>query len=443
MKIDKDLSTYSVALVYDKVTTQYGGAEWVLAALREAFPDAPLYTSMATENAVWSRLFSVKTSFLQRFPLHNPKLLVWLFPLAFESLDLSTFDVVISVTSGEAKGVLTKPNQLHISYMLTPPRYLHTHQETYLKSMPLLSLPFLSWITKKMLSYLAWWDKAASKRPDTVIAISKLIQNRIHTVYGLESSVLYPPVPDIPTTLPKLSLNQPYFLTLSRLVAYKKIDVAIAAALQENKTIIVAGGGEEAQRLQEKAGRFAKIRVQEPLETFLQRHANNGVQVLFTGKVSDLERLQLLQQAEALIMPGLEDFGITALEAAVLGTPTILHARSGVSEILEDTRHSIHIQKETIQEVRKALQRLSNTEISFNTLHTRAKKCSTSVFTRNIKKYVYDSIIQLNLQKKIVPKNRIERTACHISITPTQSSLQEAGEHDSGLNLERKHQSSS
>ncbi len=394
----------AIALVYDKLTTTYGGAEWVLLALHEAFPNAPLYTTLHLQKKTpWTKVFTVFTSFLQRSPYKNHRFLVWLFPLAFESLDFSEYDVIISITSGEAKGILTKPNQVHISYILTPPRYLYSHKETYLNSLPLLKLPFISYFVQKLFAYLQWWDQAAAARPDRVIAISKKIQSRINQTYNRTADLIYPPVTDIPPTVQPFTPPAPYLLSLSRLVAYKRIDLSIQAAIATHSNLIISGKGEEEKRLIDSAGTHAFIRKKEPLIQWLQNHLSNvsrECRILFVGHVTNQERLKLLAGAQALLMPGLEDFGITALEAASLGTPSILHKESGVSEVLAHKKHALHISRESIAVLQAAIEDLPHHTFAFTTLQTQAKTCSTRVFTSKFQKYMYDSIILSKSEKK-------------------------------------------
>lgn len=393
----------TVAIVYDKVNTRYGGAEWVLRALHEAFPHAPLYTSLYDPHtAQWASIFTVFTSFLQRIPVKNHAFLVWLFPLAFESLNLKNYDVVISVTSGEAKGILTRPEQLHISYILTPPRYLYTHAERYSRRYGFLSLPIIAQIGQMVKKYMIWWDSAAVHRADKRIAISRTIQKRIADIYNLESDVLYPPLPIQLTAKEsaKASTIEPFLLSLSRLVEYKRIDLSIAATQKLGKTLVIAGMGEELKNLISQAGTRARVRRDQSLDDFLAEHTKNPGLILFVGHVSDAERSILLSKAQALLMPGLEDFGITALEAAWVGTPSVLHAESGVSEILTHRESAIHCKNETVADVLEAIKQLDSTNFAVATLQQQAETCSTKEFTRKFKEYVYDSIIQLKQNSK-------------------------------------------
>src|SRR3989344_2367668 len=229
-----------VALVYDRVN-KWGGAERVLLMLHEMFPDAPLYTSVySREKAPWANVFpEVIPSFLQKFSFLRDRheLLAPLMSLAFESFDFSGYDLVISVTSEAAKGVITKPGTLHVCYCLTPTRYLWSHFDTYFSAR---GGPAFGWkgITKPVVTYLRSWDKIAAQRPDVVIAISTAVQDRIKKYYNRGSEIIYPPVDiekfqrkSVDTTSLRSDVvkQRRYFLIVSRLVPYKKVDLAIEA----------------------------------------------------------------------------------------------------------------------------------------------------------------------------------------------------------------------
>jgi hypothetical protein len=179
-----------VALVYDRVN-KWGGAERVLLTLHEMFPDAPLYTSVYDEDrAPWARVFPrIYTSFLQKIPFAKSihEFLGTLMPMAFELFNFDEYDLVISVTSEAAKGIITKPGTKHVCYMLTPTRYLWSHYDLYFRN------PLLRFISKPFVSYLRTWDKMAALRPDKIIAISSEVKRRIKKYYKLESEIVYPP----------------------------------------------------------------------------------------------------------------------------------------------------------------------------------------------------------------------------------------------------------
>src|SRR3989339_1124583 len=213
-----------VALVYDRLN-KFGGAEQVLINLHRLWPEAPLFTAVYDpQRAPWAKIFpKVIPSFLQHWPLAKThhELYPWLTPLAFESFNFTGFDVVVSVTSAEAKAVITPPKTLHLCYCLTPTRYLWSHRREY------LSEPGLGLGLKPVPKYLQKNDRVYSQRAGVYAAISQTVKTRIKKYYGRSSTVIYPPV-DTRKFEPRTSNLEPgdYFLIVSRLVAYKKNDLA-------------------------------------------------------------------------------------------------------------------------------------------------------------------------------------------------------------------------
>lgn len=324
------------AIVYDRVN-KWGGAERILLALHKLFPDAPLYTSVYNRNkAPWAEVFDVRTSFLQKLPLassvhefHAP-----LMPIAFESFSFDEFDLVISVTSEAAKGIITKPKTLHICYCLTPTRYLWSGYDHYFKN------DLLRLLSKPVVSYLRSWDKIAAQRPDGYIAISKEVQGRIKKYYGRESTVIYPPLSvfssrlsdkgqsvfgqPVPTNRQQTNQNlktenrEPitgYFLIVSRLVPYKRIDIAIRAFNKLKLPLKIVGIGSDENRLRS----IAKPNIE------------------FLGYLTEGELVRYYRGCRALVFPGKEDFGLTALEAQSFGKAVIAFRGGGALEtIIED-----------------------------------------------------------------------------------------------------------
>ena len=246
-----------VALVYDRVN-KWGGAERVLLALHKLFPYAPLYTSVYDrEKAPWAKVFDVKTSFLQRLPFAtNHELFATLMPIAFESFSFDEYDLVISVTSEAAKGIITKPKTMHICYCLTPTRYLWSGLNEYYNQ-PAAGIfnPGVRLGMKLFVNKLRRWDKISSKRPDSYLSISKTVKRRIVAYYNRESKVIYPPVDTEVFNLPKVKTLNDYFLIVSRLVPYKRVDYAIEAFSQLPYRLKIIGSGIDEKRLKKNAGK--------------------------------------------------------------------------------------------------------------------------------------------------------------------------------------------
>lgn len=300
-----------VALVYDRVN-KWGGAERVLLALHELFPDAPLYTSVYDrKNAPWAERFNVRTSFLQNFPFttKSHEYFASLMPLAFESFNFDMYDLVISVTSEAAKGIITKPGTTHICYCLTPTRYLWSGYEEYFKN------DILRFFSKPIVSYLKSWDMVAGQRPDYYISISKEVKNRIKKYYNRDSAIVYPPVSIQNSKIINANVKYSnYFLIVSRLVAYKHIEIAIDACNKLNLPLVIVGSGNEEKRLKNMSGNT----------------------IFFVGNLTDLELVGYYKECNALIFPGHEDLGLTAIEAQSFGKPVIAYKGGGVEETVLD-----------------------------------------------------------------------------------------------------------
>lgn len=374
------------AIVYDKVTTHYGGAEQVLQALHKVFPKAPLFTSVyGQKQAKWARIFhQVNPSFLQKWPfsISHYRWYLPLMPLAFESLDLSSYDLIISVTSGEAKGIITQPDQFHLCYLLTPARYLYSHQKQYLQSRKILGLPVIKQLVQLFFKYLKWWDQAAVNRPDLIIPISQLVGSRVGKYYHTKPGpVIYPPI-DVPflsdnkqkahVKLKQFNLPKNFLLIVSRLVAYKEIDLAIEACLATGKNLVIVGNGPELRRLKKLAFNLA-----------LESHPKLS-RIIFLGQQPQTIVNQLYQRAQALLMPAKEDFGITALQACYWGTPTILHQASGAAEMIKDQVHGLHLRQATLPELIKSINLLSQTEFHPDELRKMTQTYTTDQFLYNL-----------------------------------------------------------
>lgn len=381
-----------IALIYDHLATSYGGAENVLLALHEAYPNSPLYTSVYdAEKAKWAHHLDIRTTFLQTIPFASThhRLATFGMPIAFETLNLDEFDIIISVASTCAKGVLTKPHQLHITYLLTPTRFIFSHREEYLSSSTVLGIRPIRYLVNQLLAYLSWWDRIAAHRPDVIITISKHISKRCEEYYHRSpSTVIYPPVSSIEKISNDTLKAYDYFLCLSRLVNYKRVDLCIESMLLVKKPLIIVGDGPDKKQLSQLHPHAYIRKSDESIEAFIKdcfRITTNPV--CFVGAINETEKAELLTNAKALLMPGEEDFGITALEAAAVGIPTVLHEKSGASEILNDTC-AVYIKNETIDEMLMAFKQLDQRKWFAKTMQERITNYTTKSFIKIFKKQI-------------------------------------------------------
>jgi len=362
-----------IALVYDRVN-KIGGAERVLEALHEIWPEAPLYTAVYNPTtAPWAKKFQVIPSFLNKFPLakKHHEAYPWLTPLAFESFAFSGYDVVISVTSAEAKGIITRPSTLHLCYCLTPTRYLWSGYEEYFRQ------PFLKFLSQPVITYLRRWDKIAAQRSDTFIAISKNVQKRIKKYYGRESEVIYPPVdvdkfPISNFQFPISNIkHQPpgFFLVVSRLVGYKKVDLVIKAFNELNLPLKIVGVGNEMRRL--------------------RQMANSNIE--FLGQLTDKELLNYYQRCEAVIFPQVEDFGLVPLEAQACGKPVIAFKGGGALETVIEKKTGTFFYPQTSTALIKKLKEFKINNYKPEDCRKNAEKFTKELFKKKFKQLVEEN----------------------------------------------------
>lgn len=327
-----------IALVYDWVT-KWGGAEKVLLALNRLFPQAPLYTSVySASTAPWAKVFpQIVPSFLNKLPLAASfhELYPWLTPFAFETFDFRQYDAVISVTSADAKGIITPPSTFHLCYCLTPTRYLWSHKSDYRNKLSLLAKTFAS----PAYAYLSAWDKIAAQRPDAYVSISQTVHDRVLRYYHTPSEIVYPPVDTAAFSNPALPPQyEDYFLYVGRLVSYKHPQKIITAFNQLGHRLVVVGTG---RCLNE-----------------LKRMARSNI--TFTGLIEQNQLVSLYQHAKGLIFFHEEDFGLVPVEAMAAGIPVIALNRGGASETVVPGRTGILIDSDTPQALISAVQNFSS-----------------------------------------------------------------------------------
>lgn len=351
-----------IALVYDRVNHQWGGAERVLEALHEIWPQAPLYTSVYhPAGAPWAKKIQVMTSFLQKIPLarRHHELFPWLMPLAFESFKFDNYDVVISVTSEFAKGIITKPETLHLCYCLTPTRYLWSHYDDYF---PPSLLRLASWPVVK---YLRQWDRIAAQRPDEYFAISQTVQKRIKKYYGRESEVVYPGI-NVQKFKSLKVQNSNYFLVVSRLVESKRVDLVIQAFNKLGWGLKIIGTGRQEKRLKRMA----------------------GPTVEFLGQLTDRELISYYQNCRALIAAQEEDFGLAILEVQAAGKPVIAYQGGGVTETAMAAKTGVFFQEQTVEALIKSLKKFPSLKFKESDCQRQAAKFRLEIFKKKFKDLV-------------------------------------------------------
>lgn len=360
-----------VALVYDRVN-KFGGAERVLLALHELWPDAPLYTAVYDKHsASWADVFEVRPSFLQKIPFAKThhELFAWATPIAFETFSFDQYDIVISITSAEAKNIITRPSTLHICYCLTPTRYLWSGVDTYISH---TSIGVPGWLStaifKSFHKTLQYWDLNASRRPDAYIAISEHVSSRIKRYYHVDpQAIVYPPVQTeyfTPGT-PKKS-NAEYFLTVARLVGHKRVDITIDACTALGVPLVVVGDGVDMQKLKKRSGPLVK----------------------FVSVVSDEKLRELYRYCTAFVFSGDEDFGIAAAEAQSCGKPVIAYAQSGLSEIILPGKTGVLFSDQTVDCLKGALNSFHPEWYDSSLCRLNAQRFSTESFIRGMKQTV-------------------------------------------------------
>jgi len=360
------LKNLKIAIVYDRVN-KWGGAERVLLALNNLFPNAPLYTSVYNpKTAIWAKAFPrIHTSFLQKihFARKWHQGFGWLMPLIFESFDFSGYDLVISVTSEAAKGIITKPTTIHVCYMLTPTRYLWSHYDLYFKN------PILKLISKPVVNYLKKWDKIASLRPDKIIAISTEVKDRIRKYYGLESEIIFPPVnQDIKNLSSDIGK---YYLYVGRLEVYKRVELLVEVFNRFKKKLIIVGDGGDYKKLRKIAGK----------------------NISFVRNINDVSLWEYYRGAKALVVPQEEDFGLVSVEAQSCGTPVIAYGKGGSLNSVIDGKTGILFGSQSCEAMQSAIAKFE--KISFNHKYIRenAKRFAQHRFERQLQEALVRSDI--------------------------------------------------
>jgi glycosyltransferase involved in cell wall biosynthesis len=353
-----------VALVHDWLN-QYGGAERVLEEFHALFPDAPVFVSMyeASRMPQAYRSWDIRTTWMQKVPLvkkkHQP--FMPLYPAAFESFDLSGYDLVLSSSSAFCHGVLTRPETCHVCYCHTPTRFMWNYFD-YVKRENLGQQQQRALVP--ILFSLRTWDRVSADRVDYWIANSRLVRQRIAKFYRRQSKVIHPPVNA--ARFQPSDGHDDYFLALSRLIPYKRIDLAVQACTRIGARLLVAGSGREAERLKRLA----------------------GPTVEFLGRVDDEQMVQLYARCKAFLFPGEEDFGITPLEAMASGRPVIAYESGGALDTVVPGVTGAFFGEQTVDSLVRALESFDADGYDAAAIRAHAETFDSAVFRARIRDYV-------------------------------------------------------
>lgn len=362
-----------VAIVHDWLTN-YGGAERVVEQLLKIYPDADIYT-LVYDKKKMEKVFppeKVHTSFVQKIPFSRKLYTKFLslMPKAFESFDLTSYDLVIASSSSCAKGVITSPDTAFLAYIHTPMRYAWDLYFDYFKRSGKLTQFFM----KRQMGYIRQWDFISSQRIDALIANSSYIKRRIKKFWNRDSQVIFPPV-NTETLCPNGKPAEDFYIAFSRLVPYKRIDIAISACGELGKNLIVIGSGSQEKKLKELSKNYKTANIQ------------------FLGRISDDEVKSYLQRCRALLFCAEEDFGIIPVETQACGRPVIAYKKGGVLETVRDGITGLFFEEQTTSSLKAAIEKFEtlDKEGQFKTdeITKHAQTFSAERFRLQIKNAVY------------------------------------------------------
>jgi glycosyltransferase involved in cell wall biosynthesis len=358
-----DLSRLRIAVVHDFLY-MYAGAERVLGEILEILPQAEvfaLFDFLSEKDRWFLRGRKPHTSFLQNMPMAQEKHRSYLplMPLAIENLDVTGYDLVISSSHLAAKGVITAPHQLHICYCHSPARFAWDLQHQYLANSGLVT-GVKSWIARIILHYIRSWDVRSSNGVDIFLSNSQFVRQRIEKTYRRDATPIYPPVDVDGFSLQPI--KDDFYVTASRLVPYKRVDlIAEAFARMPDKKLVIIGDGPEMQKVRRVAGKNTTILGHQP-------HA-----VL----------ADYLQRARGFVFAAEEDFGILPVEAQACGTPVIAYGRGGAMETVAEGRTGIFFPRQTVEELVRAIERFEHQAWDPVVIRKHAEQFSRGAFQRS------------------------------------------------------------
>lgn len=350
------------------------GGEAVCAALVELFPQADLYIHVCNEDVVRKALpptftGQIKTTFISRLPgakKHYQKYLPFM-PMALEQLDLSAYDLILSSESGPAKGVVTRPDAVHVCYCHSPMRYVWDMYHEYLSGAGRLIRTLFPFVAH----WLRVWDRLSADRVDQFIANSNFVAQRIRKFYRRYAEVIYPPVNT--TEFTPNETRGDFYLCLGQLVAYKRADLAVEAFNQLGLPLVVVGEGELFDKLKTIAKPNIKLLGRQPFP----------------------EIKDLLQRCRGLVFPGMEDFGIVPVEAMAAGAPVIAYGKGGALETVIHGKTGILFKEQTVEALIEAIKQLEDGAFSFDpvALHAHAATFDKSIFKQRVQAFIDDALV--------------------------------------------------
>jgi glycosyltransferase involved in cell wall biosynthesis len=354
-----------VAIVHDYLN-QMGGAERVVAVLHRMFPEAPIYTTIVDREKLVPELeqADIRTTWMQRIPgvLKRFKLFFWLYPFAVRSMKLDDYDLILSSSSAYAKGAKAAPGATHICYCHTPMRFAWDF-DTYMEGMRVPGL--VKRIARLATAPLRSWDVAASSGVHHFIANSTVVRERIERHYSRSSSILYPPV-DVRRFSVSRSTIGDYYLIVSRLVSYKKLDLAVEACTRLGKPLVVIGDGPDRARLEAMAGPTVK----------------------FKGRLPDWQVVDYMKRCKAFLFPGLEDFGITPLEVNACGRPVIAFRGGGALDTIKPGLNGMYFEQQTADSLADALGRFDGESWDPSAIRAHAESFGEERFVQQLEAFI-------------------------------------------------------
>lgn len=368
----------NVALVHDWLVSS-GGGERVLRDLHRMFPNAPIYTLVydQTKAPKWLEECDVRPTYIQKWPggkTHHKYLLSFM-PKAWEALDMSEYDLVISTCSSCCKGVITRPDAEHICYSFSPTRYVWDLYHEYMAGAGAVKRFFMPGMIHKV----RLWDFQAAQRVDHFVADSNFVGSRIKKFYRRDFTTIYPgahineyPIVDEP---------EDFYLVVSRFVHYKRVDIAVEACNMLGKKLVVIGsGGEEEQKLRAMA----------------------GLTIEFKGRVSDEEMEHYYSRAKGFLFPGIEDYGLTPIEAMSAGVPVLAYGKGGALETVADGKTGLYFHDQSAKGLAECIERFEREGVSYTRqqIHEYSLGFSEEVFRQKMGDFISKTLADRGLIKE-------------------------------------------